>query len=279
MSSCVSKKKHLQALSAADQFADSLQFNLNTAYQVIDSFHIRLAEERGANRALLETQDKLNDRIILLDDEIERLEEQAANNAQNLGGRIEQREQEIARLETQLEEIGKMLSSRDEALLEIEKLLKDTLSGFDSTAISLVYQDGALILAVLSDFLFASGSTTRMEKQGENALRSISSVLTAYPLMDVLILGHTDNTELRRSSIQNKWEFSSLRASTLAHMMTRRYDLSTSRVMAAGKGEFAPRATNTTKEGRVQNERMEIIIQPAQKSLIRDLKRKLENKN
>jgi len=274
--SCVSKKKHLAALAVANQVSDSLQLQVDSTLEVIDTLRIRLAEQRGANEVLLITQDKLQDRIIALDDEIERLEDESASAAENLGGRLSMKEDTIQALRNQLTEIANTLEERSTALNTVNTLLLDTLAALDSTVYDLRYLDGSLSLSLSADFLFYSGSTTRLHTAGENALENISRVLTSFPQLEVMVVGHTDNSPLRRNSINNKWEFSSMRAATLVHQMTRQYELSTSRVIAAGKGDFAPRATNTTEAGRAQNNRMELLVYPAQKSLARDLRRKLE---
>lgn len=274
--SCISKKNHLAALAAAAQIADSLHLQIDSTLEVIDTLRIRQAEQRGANEVLLITQDKLQDRIIALDDEIERLENESASKAENMGGRLALKEDSIRALKSQIADIENILEARNMALNTVNTLLLDTLATLDSAAYDLRYLGGSLTLALDADFLFYSGSTTRLHKEGEAALGNISRVLAGFPQLEVMVVGHTDNQPLRRNSINNKWEFSSLRAATLVHQMTRQYELSTSRVTAAGKGEFAPRASNTTEAGRAQNNRMEWLIYPGQKSLVRDLRRKLE---
>ncbi|MCG8328888.1 MAG: OmpA family protein [Chitinophagales bacterium] len=274
--SCVSKKKHLATIDFAQSQSDSLQANIDSTTTVIGALRLQLAEEKGANRALLATQDKMQDRIINLDDEIERLSSEAENQVESMDGRIQAREKEIASLKARISNAKSELESRDTELETLAIALKDTLQSVDSTTYTVQFVDGQLVVSLLSDFLFYSGSTTKMHSEGEAALEYISQVVLGYPRMEIEVVGHTNNTSLRRSSIKSKWAFSAMRAATLVHRMTRQYDLNTNRIIASGKGEFAPRASNTTEEGRKQNDRIEIFIFPNQASLKRDIKRILD---
>lgn len=275
-SSCVSKKKHLAAVDFIQLQSDSIQLNLDSTVSLIGELRLQLAEEKGANRALLATQDKMQDRIIRLDDEIEQLQQESASKVENMDGRLQEKEEAINSLQAKLDKVQNRLGLLDKGLKTLSVILKDTLKSIDSTVYTINTADGRLIVALRSDFLFYSGSTTKMHSAGEKAVQYISQVLLNYPLMEIEVVGHTDNSSIRRSSISTKWEFSAMRAATLVHLMTRQHDLSTNRIVASGKGEFAPRASNTTEEGRNQNDRMEIMIMPAESSLIRDVKKVLE---
>ena len=274
--SCVSKKKHLATIDFAQSHSDSLQANIDSTVTLIGGLRLQLAEEKGANRALLATQDKMQDRIIHLDDEIERLSSEAENQAENMDGRIQAREKEIRLLKARINNAKSELESRDTELEALAIAMRDTLQSIDSAVYTVQFVDGQLEVSLLSDFLFYSGSTTKMHAEGEKALKYVSQVLLDYPRMEIEVIGHTNNTSLRRSSISSKWVFSAMRAATLVHRMTRQHDLNTNRIIASGKGEFAPRASNTTEEGRKQNERIEIFIFPNKASFKRDLKRILD---
>ena len=81
LSSCVAKKKHLEIIAAYDHQIDSLGNLLDTAGNRIYRLDLDVAERKGENAALLASQDKFMNRIIELDDEIERLQQKAASHA------------------------------------------------------------------------------------------------------------------------------------------------------------------------------------------------------
>ena len=271
--SCVSKKKHMEALFAEAQTIDSLQRNINEKSAFIAELEKELTAQIAAKETLIGVEERLQDRLIELDDEIERLIAESSSQAEDMDTRLQKKNEEIARLEKIIAEVNDIISKQNTSLLKLHNGLKDTLKTFAPEVYEVKLEDGRLSLSFQSDFLFYSGSTTRMHKSGMEALSYVSQLLVDYPQLEVVIIGHTDNKPLKRSSIPDKWAFSGMRAARLAAIMTFQYDLSTSRVTAAGKGEYAPVASNGTKEGQKQNNRMEIQVFPSNASLFRDIKR------
>ena len=78
-----------------------------------------------------------------------------------------------------------------------------------------------------------------------------------------MVEGHTDADEFNKDTYpRNNWDLSVLRATSVVRLLTKDYNLNPDQVSAAGKGEFAPKADNSTAEGKATNRRIEIIIQP-----------------
>ncbi|MCB0556709.1 MAG: OmpA family protein [Phaeodactylibacter sp.] len=276
LSSCVSKKKHLEILAAYDSQLGLLTERLDSSAYVIRQLELEVAERKGENNALLVTQDKMQDRIIALDDEIERLQSESASKVENMDSRLQQRDAIISTKQGKIDALLATLEQRNAAMNQLLLSLQDTLRQLDSTVYDLETTNGQLSLSFQADFLFYSGSTNKTHTAGRLALDNVSHALSLYPTLEVLVIGHTDNSPLRRSSINDKWEFSALRAATVVQLLTQKNELSPNRVTAAGKSEFAPRASNSTPDGRARNERIEIRVFPSQERLIRDLKRALE---
>ena len=276
LSSCVSKKKHLEILAAYDSQLGLLTERLDSSAYVIRQLELEVAERKGENNALLVTQHKMQDRIIALDDEIERLQSESASKVENMDSRLQQRDAIISTKQGKIDALLATLEQRNAAMNQLMLSLQDTLRQLDSTVYDLETTNGQLSLSFQADFLFYSGSTNKTHTAGRLALDNVSHALSLYPTLEVLVIGHTDNSPLRRSSINDKWEFSALRAATVVQLLTQKNELSPNRVTAAGKSEFAPRASNSTPDGRARNERIEIRVFPSQERLIRDLKRALE---
>jgi chemotaxis protein MotB len=274
----VSKKKHLAAVMQYTNVADSLAFHLDSTRQLVYDLRLDTAERRGENTALLQSQDKLMDRIVALDDEIERMERESASQVENLDERLQQKDAMIAEREARIAKAQALIAARSEELSLLSNQLRDTLLTIDSAAFTVELEGGGLILGIASDFLFYAGSTSKMHSKGQEALAKITSLLLPYTALEVVVLGHTNTDPLRRRSIDSKWAFTAMRAATIADLLTSEMELSTSRVTAAGKGDFAPRASNTTPEGRALNDRIEFHVQPSEERLLRDLRRSLGEK-
>ena len=274
--SCVSKKAHLEVLAAHGLQLAGLNARLDSTAKVIYRLELELAERRGENAALLATQDKLQDRIAGLRDEADQLKKESASAVGDLDERIKQKNELITARQAKIDALLATLEQRNAAMNQLALDLRDTLQQVDASVYDLESADGRISLSFKSDFLFSAGVTNRLSTASQQALGYIAYVLSLYPALEIQVIGHTDNAPLRRTSIQDKWEFSALRAASIVQLLTKRFELSPSRVAAVGKGDFSPRASNATPEGRARNERIELLIYPSEERLLRDLRRALE---
>jgi chemotaxis protein MotB len=83
---------------------------------------------------------------------------------------------------------------------------------------------------------------------------------TLEPLaVTVRIEGHTDDTPIKTARYTSNWELSTARASAVvARFIEQRTD--PRRLSAAGYGEYHPRASNATVEGRASNRRVDVVV-------------------
>ena len=113
-----------------------------------------------------------------------------------------------------------------------------------------------LNVTLASDILFTSGSST-LYPGGRDKLRQFAGVLNRYPRTTIQITGHTDS----RGSEASNNELSLARARSVADELTAN-GVSASRISVRGVGASQPVATNNTPEGRAQNRRVEIVVNP-----------------
>ena len=109
--------------------------------------------------------------------------------------------------------------------------------------------------------LFKSGSST-VEEKGRDALSLLGGVLNKNTDIDILVEGHTDNVPIKTAIYKDNWDLSVARATSIVRILTSDYKVVPTRMTASGKGEYFPRASNDTTEGRARNRRTEIILSP-----------------
>ena len=90
-----------------------------------------------------------------------------------------------------------------------------------------------------------------------NDLYAVARNLQQYPNTRVEVIGHTDSTG---SEAYNQ-DLSERRARAVAGILAAG-GVSSGRIVAVGRGELQPVASNATAAGRQQNRRVEIIIRP-----------------
>jgi outer membrane protein OmpA-like peptidoglycan-associated protein len=113
-----------------------------------------------------------------------------------------------------------------------------------------------LQVVMASDVMFSSGSAT-LQAGAQDKLRRFAEVLNRYPRTTVQIIGHTDS----RGTEESNDELSRRRARAVADELVAD-GVSSSRITTLGRGATRPVATNDTPEGRAQNRRVEIDVNP-----------------
>lgn len=114
------------------------------------------------------------------------------------------------------------------------------------------------MIAVEGSVLFAPGKAALLPA-GRAALDRITDTIQSrYADKDVFVVGHTDDTPIRKSGWKDNYELSAQRALTVVrHLRSRSLDAA--RLVACGAGEHRPVAPNTDDTGRSKNRRVEIF--------------------
>ena len=110
------------------------------------------------------------------------------------------------------------------------------------------------LVLTLGDVLFDTGKAT-LKPGAESTMDRLSAFLQKAPDRSVIIEGHTDST----GSDEFNQALSESRASSVKASLVGK-GIAADRVVAVGKGEGVPVASNDNAGGRQQNRRVEIII-------------------
>ncbi|WP_309665429.1 OmpA family protein [Tabrizicola sp.] len=130
------------------------------------------------------------------------------------------------------------------------------LRGSLNSSISVTNTGEYLIVNMPQDLLFATDSAT-LRSDLTRDINAVASSLLKYPNSKIEVIGHTDNT----GSAAYNQDLSQRRAVSVADVL-RNSGVPSGRIVAFGRGEDAPIASNLTPQGRAQNRRVEIIIRP-----------------
>jgi outer membrane protein OmpA-like peptidoglycan-associated protein len=104
--------------------------------------------------------------------------------------------------------------------------------------------------------LFDVNSAT-IKPESNGVLKEIADVLKKYNDFNVKIIGHTDSDGSDASNLT----LSQKRAAAVKDALTKDFGIDESRMITDGKGEKIPVADNKTKEGKMQNRRVEFVKQ------------------
>lgn len=137
-----------------------------------------------------------------------------------------------------------------------EQRLRQSLAG---TQVQVQRQGNQIKLVMPENVTFATGSAV-LSDNAQFALNTAAQTLVQYPDTTLTINGHTDNTG--SDAVNNP--LSQHRAQTVAYYLQSR-GVAASRLAVYGYGSHMPAASNATAEGRAQNRRVEILINPDQR--------------
>ena len=116
-----------------------------------------------------------------------------------------------------------------------------------------------VVIRLSGSYLFDSGRA-ELKPNSFAVLDAITSELKLVP-NDIRVDGHTDSSPLVGSPLfPTNWELSSARALAVTRYFADNSGIESTRLMAAGFGEFRPIVPNDTRDHRAQNRRVEIHL-------------------
>ncbi|GAB1451480.1 OmpA family protein [Draconibacterium sp.] len=181
------------------------------------------------------------------------------------------KEKLLAEREKSLNELQQVIARQDSITKRLNDVLRNALLGFNSDELSVEIKNGKVYVSMSDKLLFNSGSAA-VEAKGKEAIKLLAGVLDKNRDIDILIEGHTDNVPIKTAVYRDNWDLSVARATSIVRILTDEYKITPTRLTASGKGEFWPRATNETAEGRASNRRTEIILSPKLDEIMQLLK-------
>jgi chemotaxis protein MotB len=273
-------KLHTQELEAELADCDKSQDKLAEALEEEKSALAALKQEKrhlkdeleGKTQALNELQDSYD---ALESNSAANLEANSKRNRELLQELEEKRkrlnaeqqrlsvlEQKLSERSGRIDELEQLIGAKDAKLNALKTSLSKALTNFEGKGLSVEQKNGKVYVLMENKLLFASGSWT-VGQQGIQAVNQLAQVLAENNDINVLIEGHTDNVPYSGNAVlKDNWDLSTKRATAIVHLLQRNKKIKPNRLTAAGRGEFAPVASNTSPEGRAKNRRIEVILAP-----------------
>jgi chemotaxis protein MotB len=169
---------------------------------------------------------------------------------------------ELEKRDARLIELEKILFKKDSIVKSLKTKVSTALMNFDKEELTVKVQNGKVYISLEEKLLFKSGSIT-VDPKGIEALKNLAKVLEENPDINITIEGHTDNMPYKSGgAIKDNWDLSTLRATSIIRIILQTSKIDPKRLIASGRGEFLPVASNAKSETRSKNRRTEIILTP-----------------
>lgn len=215
--------------------------------------------------------------------------EQQKSKLEQQSAKLEQQkselEQQSAKLEQQNTAIQQQVGSLEQqkaALLAASQLRQQQYDELVQ-GLSKEVEQGQLqvrqyqnMLAVdLAEQIFFDSGRAKLKPGGKEVLKKVGEALKGYENKIIRVVGHTDNVPIAKalqSTFPTNWELSVARATTVVRFL-QDAGIPPDRMVASGRSEYDPVATNDTEEGRQHNRRIEIML--IEKSLADEMEKSI----
>jgi chemotaxis protein MotB len=202
--------------------------------------------------------------------EIETARGEAADLQRQLGDLTAEKqslESEISKLQAELTRLAGERDANADAVAKAKariELFKNMLAKFkkmqESGKIKIKIANNKMIVEMASAILFPSGKA-KLSEEGETALTEVASILSTIADRSFQVAGHTDNVPIENARFHSNWELSAARAVAVVQFMIDQ-GMAAENLSAAGYADTQPVAGNLSEDGRAQNRRIEIVLQP-----------------
>jgi chemotaxis protein MotB len=144
------------------------------------------------------------------------------------------------------------------ALIRMERQVQNAMQSLIDAKLVTVRREAMwLEIEINTDILFPSGASD-FAPAASPVLDKLADVLKPFP-NPIRVEGHTDNRPIKTSAFPSNWELSAARSASVVHEFTKA-GIDPLRLEIVGFGEFHPRQSNDTPEGRNANRRVAILV-------------------
>lgn len=279
MTSCVSNKKYISMQGEMQKEIDLANKQLGECGESLSAYMNRLSsceKEREQLRGELnlskstlnlrqeqinDLKDQLTDLKAQRDKQLTQVGDltvlsQAANeNIKETLGQLEKKDKYIQLLQnakSKADSINLVLA------VNLKSVLKD---GIDDNDVE-VKVDKTVVFINLSDKMLYQSGSSALTPRAHEVLGKIARIIESRPDLEVMVEGYTDNVPIKNSCMEDNWDLSVKRATSVIRVLQKNYNVNPNRMIAAGRGEYNTLAPNDTEEGKAINRRTRIIILP-----------------
>jgi chemotaxis protein MotB len=153
------------------------------------------------------------------------------------------------------------IARKDSLNMALVMNLKGAIGNLDDKDINIKVDKGVVYVDISDKLLFKSASYDVTDRAKE-VLGKVAKVLNNQPDIEFMVEGHTDSLPIKTAGIQDNWDLSVKRATTIVRILQDTYGVDPKRMTAAGRSQYLPLADNSSVEGRAANRRTRIVILP-----------------
>ena len=243
LTSCISQKKYLEL--------EDLQRNTKS---LLDTATIKLNSCNEEKETALANLSSMQDQLRFL----------KSNNQDlinNLGNLTTLSQKGAENLEKSLESMKDAVTKKDSVTLALVTSLKGVLGNLSDDDIEINVEKGVVYVSISDKLLFNSGSYN-VTQRAKEVLGKVAKVVNDKPEIEFMVEGHTDNVPIKIEGIEDNWDLSVKRATSVVRILQNDFDVKPERMTASGRSYYIPLYDNDSPSNRAKNRRTRIVVLP-----------------
>ncbi|WP_417368914.1 OmpA/MotB family protein [Flavobacterium beibuense] len=245
LTSCGSKKK-IAELEAKNK---EIQDLLNTATVKLNT----CLSEKSSLSDQVDYLKKTNADLITNVGNVTTLSSKGAENLEKTLESLKEKDLKITRLQD-------AITRKDSVTLALVSSVKRAV-GINDPDIEVNVEKGVVYISIADKLLFKSGSY-QVSDRAKEILGKVAAIVKDKSNFECMVEGHTDNVPIKNPVLQDNWDLSVKRATSIVRILQQDFGIEPGRLVASGRGEYVPLESNDTAEGRARNRRTRILILP-----------------
>jgi chemotaxis protein MotB len=271
-SSCVSSRKYKAQTNKLESLTESFskaQSELNACENARNSYKTQID---GMNKQIEDLNKqvdyfKANNNQVL--GQLENLSVISSSQAESIKKSMEN----IGQKDAYIYGLQNSLAQKDSLNMALVLNLKGAIGNLDDKDVNIKVDKGVVYIDISDKMLFKSGSYV-ITDQASTVLGKVAKVLKNQPNIEFMVEGHTDNVPFKKGDLEDNWDLSVKRATSVVRLLQHKYGLDPAHITAAGRSEYLPIASNETADGKSINRRTRIVILPQLDQFFKLLERK-----
>ncbi len=250
MTSCVSKKKYVALEQELQDTRSTLQRTAVEKEELEGKFAKIEARVADYNAKINSLKESSNEKMVMVDDIA------AISNSTK-----EKMRETLTQVDpNRLQEARTLQDSMNLAVSHnLKGSLDDSLKDDEDISINI---DNTVVMISISDKMLFKTSSYRVSDKANDILQKLANVINSEPSIEVMVEGHTDPRTINNAVVQDNWDLSVKRATSIVRKLQNEYNVAPEKLIASGRSSYKPLVENDSKENMAINRRTKIVLLP-----------------
>ncbi|WP_299252542.1 OmpA family protein [uncultured Aquimarina sp.] len=248
--SCVSKKKYLALETDLNNTRSTLQKTTVEKEELESKFAKIEARVSDYNAKINSLRESNDEKMVMVDN----LAVISKNTKEKMKETLAQVDPEKLQGARTLEDSMNLAVSHN-----LKSSLDDSLKEDEDISIDI---DNTVVMISISDKMLFNSGSYRISNKANDVLEKLAQVINSEPSLDVMIEGHTDPRTISTPALEDNWDLSVKRATSITRLLQKKYNVDPAKLIASGRSSYQPLVENDTEENMAINRRTRIVLLP-----------------